>query len=333
MTRDAAEDDRPINTFTSEGTSPHQGADTSHSGGKPGIPTSSMPVSNDIQQTRLQTTHPKIKKAIERILLASGIIGIIGIDQDIIRWSALVHWIVVLYNFIADYTKSFLARWLSIDLSPLLVDVIFLSGTFLAAANAHSFRRYRTFTLLFSLRLLYMEQIVQRSSDHIWSDAQSQKEQERIAYIAAWLAVLMAYASLFVVLFSFISRYDASLLVSVCAFLYLVGGFGFINHLDDKVAHNTKNLHKDPQWRTLALSYVVFLPSAVVRYVAFFAFTVLFSMFMAWRLYVIMFLVISSLLMINELYLRFVYDWGGRHPDCWIYSIKSLCPGAWPAPP
>lgn len=278
--------------------------------------------------------NAKLRGLVEKILLVSGFVGLSGMDQDFLRWSILFHWVVELYRSFADSTRELLWQWLGISVSPAILDVVYITGVLLAAANAHSFRRYGMFTVVFAMRITFMEQVQMRSSDRIWRSSGPQKEALFIARIAAAVSVAMA-----IVLLAFIQRRVMSLetgqwWISASGFLYLFGGFYLLAKIDDQVPHDDPELSDNEAYKTLKAAYVIFAPVTVVRFSAFLMYTLLFSVIMAWRWYLVLLLSLLVVAMMNEIYYQFVHDWAGQVPDCAIFSIEPLCPSSrWPAVP
>ena len=116
-------------------------------------------------------------------------------------------------------------------------------------------------------------------------------------------------------------------LPSLAFLVYLLIGFSLLSDLDNKVPHDDPGRFRTAAFRNFILTTIIFLPSAIYRYMAFILFCVLFLLFSAWRWYLYLVLALISVLILNEAYLRFVKVWTER-PDCILYSIPTTCAAA-----
>lgn len=264
----------------------------------------------------------RLRRIIERTLFASGLVGLIGIDQDIIRWSGVANWVVARYRAVADRLQHAISSWFDLRLPDLAVDVLVLAGIVLAAANAYSLRRYGSLAFAFAMRLFFLEQVRQISCDHYFAGIHP-RELKVIALLSAYAGVLTA---IFVFLALPLPFPGAGWRLLFNA--YVLFGFVLLSNLDDKVPMDEPGRFQSPAFRRLALASVLFLPAAVLRYAGFIIYCVIFAVLTAWRWHLLLVAVFAAVVALNEVYLRFAHDWPAGRPDCSIYSIRPLCPAA-----
>ena len=258
---------------------------------------------------------------VQRILFVAGLISLIGLDQDIIRWSEVANWIVTFYQGLTGPLVAYLSALLGIQIPPLAVDILILAGVLFSAANIHSLRLRGTMVFWEALTIFVSEQLLQKSAEVRLKDGDLQ-----YAAVAALVTITAAFCAPVLLIIAVFGGRAVSLdaLPAWLFTIYLIWGFRRLSRLDDQVPHDAHDRFKSPQFRKFLINSLIFLPSSIYRYLTFIMYCVVFMLFSAWKWYLYVLASFVVVLIFNEIYLRFAKQWE-VYPDCLVFSIQSTC--------
>lgn len=255
-----------------------------------------------------------LMRLFEFVLLASGVVSLIGIDQDLIRWSEVANWAVEAYRSVVAPVRAWLGGLFNWEIPPLAADLFVLFSVIIAAANVHSLRNRGELAFARTIRLVFIEQILHRDAGHLLTE-----RDERYAQPAALIAIIMTLAATLMLV---LPAFHLSPWIYYPLAAYIVVGFALISQMD--VDSDTPVEERPKKLRRFILVSLLFLPAAVTRYVAFAVYCLLIILMSAWRWYLYVAAAYLAVLALNEAYLRFVKTWEVK-PDCVLYSVAETC--------
>lgn len=274
----------------------------------------------------------RIFDLIQKLLFASGLIGLVSLGDNIIEWSRLANYLVTAFHALSEPVAAALSNLLGIQISPLLAEILTLLGILFAAANVDSLRRFGNLVFFSALSMIVHEQILQKQYPRLENAG---RVAEILAHVAAWISIVLAVVLLIggIAAGSFgIGDWRLSGGWSALFLIYVLVGFFVVTRSDDAVPQDEPGRFSSRAFRIHLIVSILFLPGALYRYATFFLFVIIFVLLVAWRSYLLLGAVFLVIVALNEVYFRFAVERDGDM-SCILYSVPSTCSAAVPADP
>jgi hypothetical protein len=265
-----------------------------------------------------ENSKSRLVRYVQVFLTASGVIGLVSLHEDIIRWSSIANWVIEAWRSLAGPAFEMVSALIGWRIPPFVHDIALLFVAMFAAANAYSFEKYRRFVFIEAVRIFWMEQFSSKGYDHDIPD--------RFALFTARAAIGIALSTVMMVSlapqwYGLGSPPRAYLLVWPISAYTIYGFFRItgLKEVDEVPEEERSSLIKQRR-----KEYAFFLPGTLFMYLTFLLYSLLLIVFAAWRFYIYVTLGFVAVFALNELYLRTAKIWVVP-PHCLVYSIEGTC--------